>query len=917
MKIIRVCALAILFCSPAVGATPSAFYPPKLLERIRANAEKDDWGRDIKKRGVAAAEPWMKMSDDELWKLVFGATIPRSWHVWSDGHCPACKKPVPMYDWKIDALKQPWKVRCPECKELFPKNHFKAFYDSGLDEHGIFDPKKADRSLLVNAEHAEASDPKQKFGVDDGLGYVEGEKRWRFIQAYLVYGQWKQVVEGGVKALSTAYVLTGDKAYAHKAGVLLDRIADVYPTFDFKTQGILYERNHSDGYVSVWHDSTIETRELALSYDAVKDAIATDEELAKFLGEKAKQFKPPLPKTSPADVVANIETRILRDALAHQEKIYSNFPQQQLTTAVIQTALGWPGNREEVLKTLDPVIEQSTAVDGVTGEKGLAGYSAYAAQQIAGFMGYYARMDDAFLAEMIKRHPRLPQMWRFFIDTWIAQDYYPSIGDTGHFAGRHPTYAGMMLSKDHAVGSVGHYNAVLTPSSYTFLWQLYEATKDPAFAQVLLHANDGKPDGLPYDLFAADAAGLRHELASVIEKNGAELKLASVNKSQWHLAILRSGTGDDRRALWLDYDTWGGHGHADGMNIGFVAKGLDLMPDLGYPPVQFGGWESPRASWYKSAWAHNTVVVDGGEQAWESAPGTTKLWAAGDGGVQAVTASMPSLNGGRKFDRTVALIDVGERDAYVLDVFRVAGGKSHSKFFMSQFARATPANELAMQPAPAAEFAHPQMRNWTKAKKPVAGWSVDFALTDKYKLLEPRQSPVRVRYRDFTIDADAYLGEAWVVAGIYNSNEEAWVPRVMTRRTSVGAGTTFVSVIEPFGPGDPVIRSAKRIGATTKPSADESVCVEVQLADGRSDLLVSNDTLAASIEVPELKLSTDARFAVVRRDAAGKPESIAIAGGKSMSVGDAKLELKDAGEFIQVRLSDGRVMAGDASRVVK
>jgi len=41
--------------------------------------------------------------------------------VWSDGHCPSCKKPVPMYEWVPDALKQPWKMRCPQCKELFPR----------------------------------------------------------------------------------------------------------------------------------------------------------------------------------------------------------------------------------------------------------------------------------------------------------------------------------------------------------------------------------------------------------------------------------------------------------------------------------------------------------------------------------------------------------------------------------------------------------------------------------------------------------------------------------------------------------------------------------------------------------------------------------------------------------------------------
>src|SRR5687768_14306748 len=173
MQVIRV--LAVLFiitiatslpAAPPATQRSSAFYPPHLLERIRANAEKSDWGKSIRARAIAAAEPWKTKSDDELWSLMFGATIPRSWHVFSNGTCPACEKPVPMYDWKIAALKDPWKVRCPHCQELFPRNDFKKFYDSGLDEHGVFDPKRADRALLVNAEHPDQSDPKHTFGVD-------------------------------------------------------------------------------------------------------------------------------------------------------------------------------------------------------------------------------------------------------------------------------------------------------------------------------------------------------------------------------------------------------------------------------------------------------------------------------------------------------------------------------------------------------------------------------------------------------------------------------------------------------------------------------------------------------------------------------------------------------------------------------
>ena len=147
-----------------------------------------------------------------------------------------------MYSWKIDPWKFPFKTQCPHCDMLFPTNDFSAFYRSGLDRHAVFDPKLADRSLLFNSDHPDPADPLHRFGVDDGTGYVEGEKRWRFIGAYLIYGHWKILVLAGVNHLSEAYFVTGEPIYAHKAAILLDRIADVYPTFDFIEQAVVYER---------------------------------------------------------------------------------------------------------------------------------------------------------------------------------------------------------------------------------------------------------------------------------------------------------------------------------------------------------------------------------------------------------------------------------------------------------------------------------------------------------------------------------------------------------------------------------------------------------------------------------------------------------------------------------------------------
>jgi hypothetical protein len=62
--------------------------------------------------------------------------------------------------------------------------------------------------------------------------------------------------------LANAYTVTGDRVYAHKAGMMLDRVADLYPTFDFKEEGVLYEKPAAAGYVSTWHDACEEVREL-------------------------------------------------------------------------------------------------------------------------------------------------------------------------------------------------------------------------------------------------------------------------------------------------------------------------------------------------------------------------------------------------------------------------------------------------------------------------------------------------------------------------------------------------------------------------------------------------------------------------------------------------------------------------------
>ncbi|MGI6460613.1 MAG: heparinase II/III domain-containing protein [Candidatus Hydrogenedentales bacterium] len=884
--------------------TRSTLYRSEIVATVRRSTERFDWAAAARERIVASAQAWRSMPDDDLWELMFGATLPRSWMVWSNGYCPACKANVPMYSWKMAALTHPWKVQCPHCSEFFPTNDFEAFYASGLDEHHVFDPALADRSLLFNAAHPDADDPLHLFGVDDGAGYVEGEQRWRFIAAYLVYGQWKQGVVDGIRTLAAAHLMTGDPVYARKAAILIDRVADLYPFFDFGEQGFVYERKADRGYVSTWHDACEETREIVMAYDMIFEAIQDDPELTAFLSKKAAHYKLDNPKRRFADIQRNIETRILRDAITNRSRITTNYPRTEIALAIIHAVLGMPGNEAAFWEIVDPMLTRATAVDGVTGEKGLAGYSSYTISALGSFIGEFSKSDPSFLHVLLERHPNLRKTFLFFAHTLCLDRYYPQSGDTGAYCRPTERYVGLNFARySHGSGASGW--TPIPPSMFTLCWEYYKETRDPLYAQIAYRENGNEITGLPFDFYIDDPAPLVTDIEAVIQEHGTELQLGSINFEQWHLALMRSGEGEDRRVLWLDYDSGGAHGHADGMNLGLFAKGLDLLPELGYPPVQFGGWESPRARWYTMSAAHNTVVVDGANSSAGQASETT-LWAEGSI-FHAMRMSAPGMIGGERFERTAILIDVSPSDFYVLDVFHVKGGRDHAKFLHSHFGELS-LSGLSLRSSE--DYGHEtQMRHARMDPAAAPGWSADWAIEDRLNLLKDKHD-IHLRYTDFTQGASAGCIEGWAVANLYHSTEEIWIPRILVRRRHAEneppLESTFVGILEPYE-GNRFITGIQRHALETSEGqilGDAHVALEIELADGRRDILILRDRFdesAAPVTMSAKEVTrTDAELAFVRLQPDGNAVYSALCGGSSLESGDYLLNLEGAAAFHEI-----------------
>lgn len=920
MKILS-CLSILLPLAASLAAQPlkqqSALFGREMRERALANAARFPWAAELAKGITDRAAPWMERSDDTLWDSIFGPNHLRSHMVWSSGYCPACRRPVPMYDWKIDAWRQPWKVRCPHCRELFPKNDYHAFYRSGLDEHGVFVPGKADRSLLFNTEHPDPADPLHKFGVDDGDGYSAEGHHWYFIAAYLQYGQFRELILSGIRDLAAAYVVSGDAKYAHKAAILLDRLADIWPGYDFAERGLVYERRRYGGgvagYVTYAIDSAWEVSDLVLAYDQIFDALKADPQLVSFLSEKARRYKLDNPKQTVEDVQRNIETRIFGDVLRHPEKIRTNYPGTPAALANIHAVLGWPGSRDQVLTDLGAIVATSTTTDGLSGEKGLTAYATIAPAFLATFLETYARADPALLPDLLRRNPKFLQTYRFHTDLWVGRQYAPLSGDCGSFAVRTTAYQGAPLPDNAA-------SLLKTPglpvSGHSFFWRMYKATNDPFYLQVSYEANGKRATSLPYDLFAADPLAVQRDVQSVIGKYGERPEAASIDKKEWRIAMLRSSRRPERDAVWMDYDSVPlsgirGHFHYDAMNIGLFAYGLDLLPEFGYPAVQFGDWHTPQARWHLMTAAHNTVTVDGKNQT--GSPSTTTLWAGGDR-FRAMRASSPTQYGGSQYERTVAMVELPDDGFYAIDLFRLAGGSDHAKFVRSHFSHLA---TTSLNLAPAPEFGHNTlMRNFRTDAHPKPGWSAVWTAEDRRGYLPPG-TEVHLRYTDLTRGAQASTAESWTVMSP-TSVEQAYIPTIMIRRQSneKELKSTFFGVLEPFQKA-PHLTAIKRLDLDGLPGSN--VAVECRLASGGKDLWIAGEDTAAPVVLSEKsnQVRVNGQMAFVRWMPGGSVERIAAAKAQSVAVGDLSLELRHPVDYIEVSFAGGRasLLAGRLSDV--
>ena len=695
----------------------------------------------------------------------------------------------------------------------------------------------------------------------------------------------------GLAHLADAYVRTGDKAYAAKAAILLDRLANVYPSMDWKPYA---DRGwyHSDGGS---HLGKIEGRiwecgdfnGMATSYDKILTGLNDQPGLYAFLARMANRYRLPTPKGTRERLVANIDQNLLECGMAaiRSGQIRGNVGMHHGAMAAAAIAL----NREpDTSRALDWLFEpEGGSLPGIImgridrdgiGDEASPGYSlgwisnlSGTANRLADY-GAYDKWD--LYRDFLQFNAGFNITRRLAVLDWTTVN----IGDTGR---------------------TGNISLMKRPDAEAIA-QAFRHTGDERLALAAYWSNGYTAEGLGRNITEADPEALAGRIREIVSRRGeAAARPPSPHLlAGYCLARLEYGLAADGTAAYVYFGRNAGHGHLDRLNIGMFGYGFDLTPELGYP--EFATSWPHRNEWSITTISKNTVVVDEASQRtnWGGEPVFFKALP----GLQAVEVSSPNVYPQtREYRRMLAFLETEPGQAYAIDIFRVAGGRNHMRSFHGpsdqvgvhgidlrlQEGGTLAGPDVPFGPHPdRAKF--PVGYSWmTQVARALPGkddWQLEWRLAKGINGATGEEG-IRLRLWDFTPGADEVILFNGTPPRNKPGNPDRLRYALTCRRGEEGLASTFVSVLEPYK-GEPQIRRARRTAITGADPHDGPVVLVVELADGATDTIMYAPPGRA---LAGAGMEMDGRLGYIRRR--GKTvERTALIGGKQLRNG--RVELK-------------------------
>ena len=820
--------------------TARTLYTDEQIARARENIKKYPAARKVADAIIKDADQWSAWKDEDLTFLLTSPDVPRAFAVSATG-CPVCGGKIRQkgngdYNWIIDP-KQPFKIKCPVDGTVFPTNDYAAYYRSGFTEKKDWDTKY----------------------VDDGWGWPDpktGEKYW-FV-AYYNHWMWHKHLVPGLLNLGRAYMLTGDKKYAHTAAVMLHRIAQVYPGMDHAKQSrygsMMAERGIDyPGKVvnAIWETSLAQA--LADAYDAVWETIDRDEALQKQTGKSGEQIR------------KFIEANVLEDAIDayFTRKIRGNFGMHQsclLHLAIVRQT-------GESKKWFDQLMNNSTVEYPMLGLNfalyNLISRDGIPSETAPGYNNIWIKKISEN-AELLQRGgmdvfgiPKTKRLYDGIIDQINIGKLTPSIGDSMSVWG----------------GLVG-----AEAETYQTAWRHYH---DPRYAALLaqIHAS-GEDTFKSFESLFEDPIETPKDVTQLPPAKPRLLDGCG-------MAILNNPA--DTVSMTLEYGQHHGHGHFDRLNFEIFANGLPIMPDLGYPDAM-NEFVPGIYTWSKNTISHNTVVVDAGRQV-GAGPGEVRLFANSDWARVVEVEAKETYPQCSTYRRAMIMIDAPDgKGSYFIDIFTVIGGKQHDYSLhgppgdfqltggkWSDPAKGTLAGEsveIGQIYDNADMAAHgdktgygsyvgsgfQHLYNVQTLQAPDAEWIAEF------KHAKNPDAKLRIRILNEP-DTQVMLADARVSP----VNYPQVLKYLIARRKGENLSSQFISVIEPFSDA-PLIRRVDRLGTGDR--------LQVTYQDGTSDIVSypfqpGRPLSDVTVAVRRIKQEKDTKYFDVHSDA-GSPEPQAV-----------------------------------------
>ena len=837
------------------------------ISQARANVAQYPAAKAIAEPSLIEARYWAEWTDQALRDAVTTAEVPRAVELCNAG-CPIHGRKIyegingSSFPWIVDP-KHPFQVKCPIGGEVYPDNDYGAYYRSGFK----------DRSLLTGKI------------VDDGWGWTapDGQKYWFVAHAnHLVWqgpGLDSRCLINGIRSLSRAYLLTGDHLYAHKAAVLLRRVAAVYPTMNYEQQSRFGELMASQGtrytgkIVNLIWESYQVGPSLAEAYDNIWETIDGDTALQKFYGETGEQIR------------AAIEANYFEEAIDgyFNDMMRGNYGTHQralLMLAVVRQHGDNPRYVNEVLHRpeghllrigFDYAFYNSVYRDGAPHESpdyNFVWVRIFAeTAQLLKTLGYD-----------ITQLPRLKRMFDEPLD-------YVTLGQLSAPLGDCTTRYAPLVRRDSLTYQIG--------------LQLY---RDPRYAAFL--AGIGATGDRSFGTFEALFQPALPAVAAALDKRAVPPQPSRI-LSGYGSALLNNPA--DTRSLVLFYGLHVAHYHHDRLHFDLFAHGQDLMPDLGYPDGA-NEFNSSIYTWSKTSISHNTVTVDAQRQPANPA-GRLRLFADGPF-ARTLTADAPgTYPQTTTYRRTLVMVDVpGAADqGYAVDFFDVTGGRQHDYSLHGPTGKFTALGGTWTAPAPGT-LAGPTVAVGALYDDPVRG-AKDFKGSylnyagsgfQHFVNVQRLESGADGFIAEYVHDKDPnarlrlrvlpQAGQELILADARVSpiKYPELVKYLIARRVA-GAGapdltSAFAAVLEPFA-------TTPFIAAVHRSDFSNGSVVSVTRTDGQRDIVLhhagADIALFAREDTPPL--ATDAEVAVVTLDAHHQPIRAFFAGGTFLQLGERKL----------------------------